>query len=407
LDHFIADGDSIRRIMKPNKNILIRVTTVPLSLEKLINGQMRFMNEQGFEVYMISSWDESVSLIEEREFSQFLAVNMARTISPIKDIVSLIKLILVLNRLKPFIVHTHTPKAGLLGMLASWFTKVPVRLHTVAGLPLMEETGIKRKILNLAEQLTYRCAVKVYPNSTNLKEFIIQNKFCKPDKLKVIGNGSSNGIDIGFFKITPQILENARELRDNYNIPQDDFVYIFVGRLVKDKGIEELVDAFFNINAVYKNTWLVLVGASEPNLDPLSPNCLKQIEQNSNIVHVGYQNDVRQYFAMSNVLVFPSYREGFPNVPMQAGCLGLPAIVTDINGCNEIITDKENGLIISVKDTLSLKNAMEQILKDAKLYQHMKLKARPMIVERYEQTKLWALIFQEYQYHLKLHNLVS
>ena len=213
----------------------------------------------------------------------------------------------------------------------------------------------------------------------------------------MIGSGSSNGIDVDYFKLTPQLSADAKELRNKYNIAESDFVYIFAGRLVKDKGIEEITEAFSNIHVAHKNSWLLLVGPTEPELDPLSATCIETIKTNSKIIHAGYQNDVRPYLAISNALVFPSYREGFPNVPMQAGCFDLPCIVTDINGCNEIIEHETNGLIIPVKDKVKLENAMKRILEDQPLYQKLKKNAREMIVSRYEQTRFWSLLLKEYE----------
>lgn len=389
--------------MQPIKNnvSLVRITTVPISLEKLLGGQMRFMKEQGFDVCMISSPGDNIDHLQNKESSKFLAVTMSRTISPFKDLVSLFKLTKLLYQLKPSIVHTHTPKAGLLGMMASWFIKVPIRLHTVAGLPLMEATGFRRQILEWAEWLTYRCAIKVYPNSKSMKEFIIRSKFCKPAKLKVIGNGSSNGIDTRFFKSTPTILLEAEKIKDEFSLTVDNFVFIFIGRLVKDKGIEELIQAFLLLNNIYPHIRLLLVGPFEHALDPLSDNCLQAIADNTAILTPGFKTDVRPYLAVSQALVFPSYREGFPNVPMQAGCFELPCIVTDINGCNEIIENGKNGLIIPVKDAEAIKRAMEKMLIDKLLYLHLKANAREMIVDRYEQTHFWSLLLQEYQMHLK------
>lgn len=383
------------------------MTTVPISLDKLLTGQLKYMSEHDFDVYMISSWDEKISLLEKRERSKFIAVNMSRAISPLKDITSLFKLIVLFKKLKPQIVHTHTPKAGLLGMLASWIVRVPVRLHTVAGLPLMEAKGFKRIVLNRVEWLTYRCAVKVYPNSKNLRDFIIKSRFCKPEKLNVIGNGSSNGIDINYFNMNAEIQEMAENLKRAFGINEENFVFIFVGRLVKDKGIGELVQAFSELNKIYPHLRLLLVGPMEPELDPLTDACLSLIDNNNNIITAGFQNDVRPYLAISHALAFPSYREGFPNVPMQAGCFNLPSIVTDINGCNEIIQEKVNGLIVPVKDTESLRNAMELIITDQALYLQIKNNARRLVVENYDQKKMWELILSDYQYHLKIKNIVS
>ena len=388
-------------------NKLVRITTVPISLDKLLTGQLRYMTEHDFDVYMISSWDDKVPLLEKRERSKFITVNMNRAISPLKDIISLFKMIAILRKLKPQIVHTHTPKAGLLGMLAAWLVRVPVRLHTVAGLPLMETTGFKRKILERVEWLTYQCAVKVYPNSKNLQDFIIKSRFCKPEKLKVIGNGSSNGIDVNYFSISAEIEEKAKKLKSEFGITEENFVFVFVGRIVKDKGIGELVQAFSELNKTYPHLRLLLVGPMEPELDPLTDVSISLINNNNNIISAGFQNDVRPYLAISHALVFPSYREGFPNVPMQAGCFNLPSIVTDINGCNEIVQEKVNGLIVPVKDTESLKNAMDLIITDQALYSRLRDNSRRLIVENYGQKRMWELILSEYQYHLKIKNIVS
>jgi len=386
---------------------LIRITTVPLSLQKLLTGQMRFMGSQGFEVTMVCSDFAEKAQLEQEEQANFIPVNMTRKVSPIKDFLSLIRMYLLLKKLKPAIVHTHTPKAGLIGMLASKLAGVPIRLHTVAGLPLMEKTGLMRLLLEKMEALTYACATKVYPNSTHLQTFINKNNFAKAHKLKVIGNGSSNGIDTNAFSLNEKIKNEATQLRAQLNFSESDFVFIFIGRLVKDKGIEELVTAFVQLHQKHPKLQLLLVGPEEPELDALSATCLQSIKQHPAIKHVGYQIDVKPYLAISNALAFPSYREGFPNVPMQAGCFNLPAIVTDINGCNEIIIPEENGLIIPVKDAIALQNAMEKMYIDQALYQYMAKNARQLIVDRYEQHKVWALLLNEYHTLLKEQKIVS
>lgn len=389
------------------ENVLVRITTVPISLKKLIAGQMRFMSEQGFKVYMISSPYENIDELQARELSEFLAVSMSREISPFEDVIALFKLVRILKKIKPKIVHTHTPKAGFLGMVAARFAGVPIRLHTVAGLPLMETNGVKRKILEWVEKFTYSCAVMVYPNSKNLEQFIVESKFCKSSKLKVIGNGSSNGIDTAFFTATTELRNVAAQLRKQYDISENDFVYIFVGRLVRDKGIEELVAAFSEISSKHNGVWLLLVGPFEHELDPLSEACGNEIKKNPHILAVGYKDDVRPYLMMANTLVFPSYREGFPNVPLQAGCFDLPSIVTNINGCDEIIEDHKNGLIVPVKDSAALRAAMTLILTDNSLYRILRSNARKMVVDRYEQKVMWHLILLEYQNHLKSNGVVS
>ena len=380
---------------------LIRITTVPISFKVLLKGQLRFMASNGFDVKGVSSEGEELREVHENEGIVMEAINMSRKITPFQDLKSLWEMWNFLRKEKPQIVHTHTPKAGIIGMLAARLAGVPHRLHTVAGLPLMEATGIKRKILNFVEKLTYSSATRVYPNSKGLYDFILQNNFTQSNKLKIIANGSSNGINTTFFS-PAQVSEIEKvALREKLNIHSDDFVFVFVGRIVSDKGINELIKAFSELQAAGNNELtgikLLLVGGLESDLDPLNPETLVEINQNRDIISVGFQQDVRPFFAISDALVFPSYREGFPNVVMQAGAMGLPSIVSDINGCNEIIVEGENGLIIPSKNVEKLKEKMLTLARDKNLYIKLKENSRRMIESRYEQSVVWNAILEEYE----------
>ena len=380
---------------------LIRITTVPLSLKVLLKGQLRFMASNGFDVKGVSSEGEELKEVRENEGIVMKAINMSRKITPFQDLKSLWEMWNFLRKEKPQIVHTHTPKAGIIGMLAARLAGVPHRLHTVAGLPLMEATGIKRKILNFVEKLTYSSATRVYPNSKGLYDFILQNNFTQSNKLKIIGNGSSNGINTTLFS-PDQVTETERvTLREKLNIQPDDFVFVFVGRIVSDKGINELIKAFSELQTAENNEStgikLLLVGGLESDLDPLNPETLAEINQNKDIISVGFQQDVRSFFAIADALVFPSYREGFPNVVMQAGAMGLPSIVSDINGCNEIIIEGENGLSIPPKNVEKLKEKMLTLAKDKNLYTKLKGNSRRMIENRYEQSVVWNALLEEYE----------
>ena len=380
---------------------LIRITTVPISFKVLLKGQLRFMASNGFDVKGVSSEGEELREVHENEGIVMEAINMSRKITPFQDLKSLWEMWNFLRKEKPQIVHTHTPKAGIIGMLAARLAGVPHRLHTVAGLPLMEATGIKRKILNFVEKLTYSSATRVYPNSKGLYDFILQNNFTQSNKLKIIANGSSNGINTTFFS-PEQVTETERvTLREKLNIHSDDFVFVFVGRIVSDKGINELIKAFSELQAAGNNELtgikLLLVGGLENDLDPLNPETLAEINQNKDIISAGFQQDVRPFFAISDALVFPSYREGFPNVVMQAGAMGLPSIVSDINGCNEIIVEGENGLIIPSKNVEKLKEKMLTLARDKNLYIKLKENSRRMIENRYEQSVVWNALLEEYE----------
>jgi len=375
---------------------LVRITTVPLSLDKLLEGQLRFMSTH-FEVIAVSSEKAYLEQIGKRENVATFHLEMTRKITPIKDLFAVYKLYLFFKREKPHIVHTHTPKAGILGMLAAKLARVPHRLHTVAGLPLLETKGIKRKVLDLVEELTYACATKVFPNSNGLLHLILENNYCVATKLAVIANGSSNGINTSHFDVTHFTAIENTILRKKLGIEKDDFVFIFVGRLVKDKGINELIAAFSILAKEKNNLKLLLVGPFEPDLDPVATSTLKAIQTHVAIRHVGYQQDVRPYFAIANCLAFPSYREGFPNVVMQAGAMQIPAIVSDINGCNEIIRNQENGLLVPAKSIPLLLKAMQLIVEDATLYSRLQRQSRGSIVSRFEQKIVWEAILREYE----------
>ena len=372
---------------------LVRITTVPESMRTLLKGQLRFMRNY-YDVIAVSSNGECFNDMLQEQGVRGFCINMTRQITPLVDLKALFQLILLLWKERPDIVHTHTPKAGLLGMIAAKIVGVPIRLHTIAGLPLLETTGYKRKLLNYMEKLTNACATRVYPNSFAMKEIIIQQHLCAPRKLKVIANGSSNGIDTLFFS-TKNILQSREEIRLDLEFKQQDTVFVFIGRIVKDKGVNELIDAFKEVMS--RSVKLLIVGGFEKERNPILPENEKFIINNSCIKFVGWQSDVRPFLYASDVLVFPSYREGFPNVVMQAGAMGLASIVSDINGCNEIIENEKNGLIIPPKNHDALAEAMKKMIDDVELRMIMSANARKMIRARYEQKMIWDELLKEYR----------
>ncbi|MFV0181052.1 glycosyltransferase family 4 protein [Empedobacter falsenii] len=399
------------------KTKIIRISTVPISLNILLKGQLKFLSKK-FEIIGLSSQGNDLIEVGKREEIKTISVDMERGISPFKDLVSLFKLYQVLNKEKPQIVHSITPKAGLLTMLAGKMTGVPIRMHTFTGLIFPTRTGLLQKLLIKMDQLLCWAATNIYPEGNGVKDDLIKFKITsKP--LKVLANGNVNGIDLEFFSPAQISSEKQVQLKQDLNINENDFVFIFVGRLVGDKGINELVKAFQKLeirdqklgissepqisslqspifNSQSRIPKLLLVGPLESELDPLKEETLKEIKTNPNIISVGFQKDVRPYFAISNALVFPSYREGFPNVVMQAGAMGLPSIVSNINGCNEIIIEGKNGTIIPVKNTEALKIAMQKMKVDTNYYNQLQQNARPMIQSRYEQQLVWNALLEEY-----------
>jgi len=374
---------------------IIRITTVPGSLGVLLKGQLRFMSNY-HEIIGVSSEGSALEDVSRNESIKTVPVNMTRTITPFKDLKALYQLYRVFKKEKPHIVHTHTPKAGTLGMLASRLAGVPHRLHTIAGLPLLEAEGSKRKLLNAVEKLTYSCATLVLPNSFAMQDIVINEKFCKKEKLRVIGNGSSNGIDIDHYSNDKVDTEIVKKLREQLNITSKDTVFLFIGRVVKDKGINELVKAFDAINKSHSDTKLIIVGPSEKQLDPIDPISESLINSNENIHEIGLVKDIRPYVTISNILTFPSYREGFPNVVLQASCMEMPCIVTDINGCNEIITHNFNGLIVPPKDISALEKAMLELYNNPIKINELAKNARPNIIKKYKRETIWNELLELY-----------
>lgn len=370
---------------------VVRTSTVPISLNILLKGQLKFLN-QFFEIKAVSSRGNDLEEIRIREGVGVEVLEMERKISLFKDLASLINMYTYLRQEKPQIIHSITPKAGLISMLAGKMAGVPIRMHTFTGLIFPTKKGTMQKILIKMDQLLCWAATNIYPEGKGVKSDLEKyNITSKP--LKIIANGNVSGIDLSHYN--PDTIDEVLKvnLKKSLKISDSDFVFIFVGRLVGDKGINELVEAYVKIRD--QNTKLLLVGPYE-NDDPLKKETLKKIQEYEDIISTGFQKDVRPYFSISNVLVFPSYREGFPNVVIQAGAMDLPSIVSDINGCNEIILHGKNGIVIPSKNIEKLAEAMKEVKKNTKQYTEMKRNARNIISSRYEQSIIWNATLYEY-----------
>lgn len=364
---------------------LIIITTVPMSLATLVKGQAKYLSSY-FDVKLVTSFSEKNQEISKAEGVELKSIDMTRQITIIKDLKALIELYKYFKNQKPDIVYTFTPKAGLLGMMASFLSRVPVRIHNIVGMPLMEATGKKFILLKFIERLTYFFSTNLFCNSFGLKKFINEN-LTKKD-VKVIAQGSINGVDTEFFKNT-KTLDEKEVIRDKFKIDKKDFVITFVGRIVKDKGINELIEAFINLSKKYNNLKLLLVGDYEEHLNPIKKENKILIDSLDSIITVGFQNDIRDFLSITDLFVLPSYREGLPNSLIEAGSFGIPLLATNINGCNEIIDDGITGILVEKKSAKKLEEAIDKLLEDKELYNSIKLKVRDRIIEKYEQKYFW------------------
>jgi glycosyltransferase involved in cell wall biosynthesis len=382
---------------------LIRITTVPMAFKVLLAGQPRFMSEHGFNVIMISADGKEAADLEKEEGCPHVVVPMTRRITPIRDLVSFFKLRSTISKYKPDIVHTHTPKAGLLGMLAARSLGVKIRIHTVGGLPLMIEKGFKRRLLMFTERLTYWGATEVWPNSRSMMNFIIDEKLAKPAKLAVIDNGSTNGIDLRKFSkknLDPAILEKII-----HALPKEGGLKILcVGRMVKDKGIEELVSVFIQLQKNY-SLQLILVGPFEAHLDPLSPETLDDIINNPAITHITWSDSIEYYMSIADIFVHPSHREGFPNVILQAGAMHLPVICSNIPGNADIIQNNKTGLMFEVKNEAALYNRLKFAIENKETTEKIAQALFDEVTQLYSRKRIHEVILDTYNRLLTKHGI--
>lgn len=362
--------------MERNKKKIIRACTVPQSFSFCREVMIR-MRGMGYEFVAVSSPGERLDQLRDEDGFNTIAVPMARHISLLGDIKSLWNMIKVFRKENPYMVHSMTPKAGMICMLAGWLTGVPVRVHTFTGLVWPTSKGLKRKTLMATDWLTCACATHVIPEGQGVLDDLKEGGITKKP-LKILGYGNVKGVDLERF--------NSERLTDVQKPNDGLFRFVFVGRIVSDKGINELVEAFTLLHEKYENTKLTLVGKYETELDPVSDLTRHRIDTNPAIDACGpkYGDDLLKELLISDCHVMPSYREGFPNTPMEAGALGLPNIVTDINGSREIVVDGENGLIVPPRTVKPLYDAMERMMTDEVLRNKIKNNARPMIETRFE-----------------------
>lgn len=374
---------------------IIRSSTIPGSLYTFAKQQLIMLSKE-YEVIAVSSPGKRLEQIRDECGIRVIGVPMKRHVSLYSDVISLFRLIRVLNKEKPDVIHSMTPKAGLLSMLAGKITGVPVRVHTFTGLVFPTSYGLKRKILMLTDKITCACATYINPEGFGVKKDLERFNITKKP-ICVIANGNVRGVDMKWYSRTEQVVLKAKDLR-----VEDKVTFCFIGRIVKDKGINELVWAFSQLNKEYNNTRLILIGVLEDKLDPIKPEIYSEIMNNKSINYVGPQNDVRPWLAASDIYVFPSYREGMPNSLLEAGAMGLPSIVTNINGNNEIIVDGENGEIIPARNQDALYNKMREWVNNKEKVSRMAGNARRMIGERYSQDIVLAETIKVY--HELIHN---
>lgn len=367
----------------------------------LMQGQVQYLQRLGFDVTLICSPGERLDVLGRMEGVQIIELSIAREIAPLRDIVSLWRLWRILHRLSPDLTNVGTPKAGLLGGFAAWLTRIPCRFYTLRGLRFETANGLKRWLLIYAERLACCFAHRVICVSPSLREKAVVSGFTSRERTVVFGTGSSNGVDASRFAPTPERIRKGAELRHELGIPPLAPVVGFIGRLTCDKGIPELVEAFLQLREQFPDLRLLLLGCFEEE-DPLPIQTRRCIEMHRSVIFPGYIEDTAPYYALVDVLVLPSHREGFPNVVLEAHAAGKPVVAARATGAIDAVVDGETGLLFPVGDVTALADALAKLLTDKTLASKMGLAGQERIKREFRQERIWDALCAEYVRRLKM-----
>ncbi len=374
---------------------LVHVTTVPISFRFLL-GQVGYMKEKGLDVAAISSPGPFQEEFSRLEGVPVYAVNMPRRITPVQDMRAVKQLAARFADLRPDIVHSHTPKGGLLGMLAAKRARVPARVYHMRGLPFQSAEGPKRRLLQATERVSCRLADLVICVSHSVRGVAVESGLCPPDKIKVLLGGSGNGVDaIGRFNPALVPPETRNTVREAHGIPRDALVVGFVGRIVRDKGLVELTGAWRRLRAEHPGAHLMVLGPFEPQ-DPIPAEAEATLRNDERIHLVGTDWNVVPYYAAMDILCLPTYREGFPNVLLEASAMRLPVVATSVPGCVDAVDDGKTGLLACARDISTLHDALSSYAGDPEMRARHGDAGREWVLREFRQEGIWSALYDSY-----------
>jgi len=377
---------------------LVHILTVPLSL-RFLEGQINHFQQNGYEISVITSPGAMLDEFAIEQHVKAYGIEMPRKITPFNDLVAVWRIWRVLRHIKPDIVHSHTPKGGLLGTIGAWLARVPNRIYHARGLPFEASTGNKRKLLMWTEKISCGLANRVFCNSQSNREVIVHEGLCRADKITMLHHGSSNGVDAThLFK--PYATDAIKqETRAKLKLPLDSIVIGFVGRIVHDKGIDELIQAWKILREQYADVRLLFVGEFEEQ-DIVLPET-REVIKNDERIHfadfVSSKNDMPPLYSAMDILVLPSHREGLPNVILEAGGMGLPVVSTFASGCKDAVVDGQTGILVPVDHADDLAKAIQQYLDDPSLRQKHGQAGRQRMINDFRPEDIWRAQLDEYR----------
>ena len=378
---------------------ICRVVTAPISFETLYYKQIVQLTEQGFDVSLISSPGPVLN-----EFTRELnlvchPVSIKRTPSPIRDLISLFHLFRIIRKERFNIVHSSTPKAGLLAMIAAILSGVPIRIHTYTGQVWFGRNDIKARIYRTCDKVIGRLCTACYADSSSQKLFLTSQKIVSGDEIEVLGSGSVSGVDLNRFNPKKYDEQSTKKIRRELGIDDGSTVIIFVGRLTRDKGIGELIAAFKKLLASHSAMDLVLIGPLEYERDPLLSETIAEISTNPKIHSIGFSSNPERYLSVADIFCIPSYREGFGSVAIEAGAMGLPTVATRVIGLVDAVVEGKTGLLVPPKDAQALAKALQALITDADKRRTMGEAARKRAVGEFDADTVNQLVADEYRKH--------
>jgi len=380
--HFISSFESA-------PTILVGVTHAQTCL--VLGARLRALRNAGFRVLLVSSPGPLLDLTATREGVEQIALPMQRSIAPFADLVSLFRLWRLIGKCRPDLVEFSTPKAGLLGTFAAWLRNVPRRVYMLRGLKLETTTGIKRWVLLAAERMAAWCAHSVLCNSESLRAEAIALGVAPADKMHLLGEGSSNGVDIDRFSPGPSTL------RERLGIQRRTPVIGFAGRLTRDKGLPELLEAFDLILCAEPSVRLLLVGWFDGSEDALDPDLRARILSHPNIYCIGFVPDTAPWYRAMDMLVLPTWREGFPNVVLEAAASGIPVVTTECTGARDSVIPEVTGLMIPPGYPYAIYEAVLKLIRDPRRRTRMGQAARAWILEHYVESRVVGMTVDYYK----------
>lgn len=355
---------------KPQQPRLLYITTHGKAALGLMRGQLATVRQRGFDVTVAASPSWELDEVTEREGVPTIGVPMNREITPLQDLVALYRLVGVMRRVRPDLVNAGTPKAGLLGMIAARIANIPARIYVLRGLRLETTSGLKRLLLKTTERIASACAQQVVCVSESMRQVYVDQKLAPAWKCMIPGPGSSNGIDVSRFEKTDERFQSARGIRRRLDIPLDAPVIGFVGRLTRDKGIVELAEAFRTVQQSHSDARLLLIGEFESG-DPVPQETIDWLRSNPAVCVAGFSKDPSDFYSVMDLLAFPSYREGFPNVPLEAAAASVPVVGFAATGTVDAVVNGETGTLVPLGDVAGLADAISAYLSNALIrFQH-------------------------------------